>query len=253
MASQNDDSSSSSNMLALIDETSKLISSQHSGIHQELTKLEKREGMIRQLREDQVTHYHSTVWTKDAHGGAYRKVARKEDPSSASIQRSLVLGSKPTSTDLIRPEDLLGYERVDIGPTTNFVGNHMTQGAIDLVQAELLGMADEQKEEETLLLKPVRRPAGILSALRGRRRRLLQGDHTHSTHLSGEGVTADPDTHSNQCDEGELEAALINQRHDQLTNGQGQGLMDLQVLRRQARVLLLNIKTSTRAAPTRLA
>lgn len=31
----------------------------------------------------------------------------------------------------------LGYERAETGPTSNFVGNHMTQGAIDLVQAEL--------------------------------------------------------------------------------------------------------------------
>ena len=31
----------------------------------------------------------------------------------------------------------LGYERVKVGPTTNFVGNHMTQSAIDLVQAHL--------------------------------------------------------------------------------------------------------------------
>lgn len=32
----------------------------------------------------------------------------------------------------------LGYHfGVETGPTSNFVGNHMTQGAIDLVQAEL--------------------------------------------------------------------------------------------------------------------
>lgn len=31
----------------------------------------------------------------------------------------------------------LGYEKPQTGPTTNFVGNHMTQGAIDLVQAQL--------------------------------------------------------------------------------------------------------------------
>jgi hypothetical protein len=32
----------------------------------------------------------------------------------------------------------LGFiHAVEIGPTSNFVGNHMTQGAIDLVQAEL--------------------------------------------------------------------------------------------------------------------
>ena len=32
----------------------------------------------------------------------------------------------------------LGFvHAVEVGPTSNFVGNHMTQGAIDLVQAEL--------------------------------------------------------------------------------------------------------------------
>ena len=31
----------------------------------------------------------------------------------------------------------LGFQHVEVGPTSNFVGNHMTQGAIDLVQAEL--------------------------------------------------------------------------------------------------------------------
>lgn len=43
----------------------------------------------------------------------------------------------------------LGFEKADLGPTTNFVGNHMTQGAIDLVQAELEG---PQEEEAPLLL-----------------------------------------------------------------------------------------------------
>jgi hypothetical protein len=38
--------------------------------------------------------------------------------------------SRPLQVDL-------GYERVKVGPTSNFVGNHMTQGAIDLVQAQL--------------------------------------------------------------------------------------------------------------------
>lgn len=41
-----------------------------------------------------------------------------------------------------RPEDLLGYERVEAGATTNLVGNNMTRGAVDLVAAELKGMAD---------------------------------------------------------------------------------------------------------------
>lgn len=39
----------------------------------------------------------------------------------------------------------LGYERVERGPTTNFVGNHMTQGAIDLVQAELARPAADRQ------------------------------------------------------------------------------------------------------------
>jgi hypothetical protein len=51
----------------------------------------------------------------------------------------------------------LGYERVKVGPTSNFVGNHMTQGAIDLVQAQLelgrrtallkLGLGDETQPQ----------------------------------------------------------------------------------------------------------
>ncbi|KAG1656126.1 hypothetical protein FOA52_007825 [Chlamydomonas sp. UWO 241] len=44
----------------------------------------------------------------------------------------------------MRPEDLLGYERIASGPTTNVVGNHMTQGAIDLVSAELAGLGDDR-------------------------------------------------------------------------------------------------------------
>ena len=42
------------------------------------------------------------------------------------------------------PQMDLGYERCPkLGPTTNFVGNHMTQGAIDLVQAQLEGAGVE--------------------------------------------------------------------------------------------------------------
>lgn len=43
----------------------------------------------------------------------------------------------------------LGYHfPVETGPTSNFVGNHMTQGAIDLVQSEL-----GQKSAKTLRLQ----------------------------------------------------------------------------------------------------
>ena len=35
----------------------------------------------------------------------------------------------------VKPE--LGYEKIRSGPTSNFVGTHMPQGAIELVQSEL--------------------------------------------------------------------------------------------------------------------
>ena len=47
----------------------------------------------------------------------------------------------------------LGYHRAETGPTSNFVGNHMTQGAIDLVQAEL-------KQKTTAVLPLSNEPAG---------------------------------------------------------------------------------------------
>ncbi|GAB4818890.1 hypothetical protein N2152v2_005936 [Parachlorella kessleri] len=53
----------------------------------------------------------------------------------------------------------LGYERVERGLTTNFVGNHMTQGAIDLVQAELEG---PPCSEDLLLLEQSQQPARLL-------------------------------------------------------------------------------------------
>ncbi|GMH40669.1 hypothetical protein BSKO_08573 [Bryopsis sp. KO-2023] len=46
----------------------------------------------------------------------------------------------------------LGYERVETGPTTNFVGNHMTQAAIDLVQADLEDLDEEFDAPEHRIL-----------------------------------------------------------------------------------------------------
>jgi len=43
-------------------------------------------------------------------------------------------------------ERALGFEKPASGPTTNFVGNHMTQGAIDLVQAQLARRDPRQEE-----------------------------------------------------------------------------------------------------------
>ena len=73
------------------------------------------------------------------------KVVRKEPDDGA--RRSLVLAGPAAP----RPEDLLGYEQVDIGPTTNFVGNHMTRGVF-AVQA---WQARTTMSAKTLLLQGV--------------------------------------------------------------------------------------------------
>ncbi|DBB16352.1 TPA: hypothetical protein ACH3X3_014649 [Trebouxia sp. C0006] len=80
---------------------------------------------LRQQRlSDRDKHHHKQLWTKHPHGGQYRKV----------------VSAKKTEVTLQTIEP--GYEKPKSGPTTNFVGNHMTQGAIDLVQAELSPPAD---------------------------------------------------------------------------------------------------------------
>ena len=69
------------------------------------------------------------VWTKGAHGGKY-----KISTGPGSRTGYDALEQNPDGTALtVAP----GYEKPDSGATTNFVGNHMTQGAIDLVQNEL--------------------------------------------------------------------------------------------------------------------
>ena len=72
---------------------------------------------------------HPRVWSKDPHGGAY-KISSGPGASGGYD----ALAQRPDGTVIaVEP----GYERPAIGPTTNFVGNHMTQGAIDLAQGEL--------------------------------------------------------------------------------------------------------------------
>ena len=69
------------------------------------------------------------VWTKDAHGGAYRISTGPGARGGYDALEQLPDG---------RPRDVdPGYEKPATGPTTNFVGNHMTQGAIDLAQNAL--------------------------------------------------------------------------------------------------------------------
>ena len=77
-------------------------------------------------RAEAEEHHHRRVWTKAPHGGAYQLAHSAKGYDALEQARD--------GTPKARP---LGYERPLSGPTTNFVGNHMTQGAIDLVQADL--------------------------------------------------------------------------------------------------------------------
>ena len=100
-----------------------------AGDHSDGRWLARREEKSRK-QADKDAHYHENIWTKDPHGGRYRvstgPAARKgydaleETPDGAKVSAEV------------------GYEKPQVGPTSNFVGNHMTQGAIDLVQGSLV-------------------------------------------------------------------------------------------------------------------
>ena len=89
---------------------------------------EERRAEAESKRLARTTHHSRDVWTKAPHGGAYRNegaaTRRGYDALVASVD------GKPLPVEA-------GYERPQRALTTNFVGNHMTQGAIDLVQSAL--------------------------------------------------------------------------------------------------------------------
>ena len=87
------------------------------------------------------------VWTKDAHGGAY-KISMGPGAKSGYD----ALEEKPDGTALIIEP---GYEKPPTGATTNFVGNHMTQGAIDLAQ-DALTAPDPDREARLERLEQAR-------------------------------------------------------------------------------------------------
>ena len=70
-------------------------------------------------RRDMEEHYHKNIWTKDPHGGRYRRSTGPDARRGYDALEEMKDGSK------VEPE--LGYEKPQIGPTSNFVGNHMTQ------------------------------------------------------------------------------------------------------------------------------
>lgn len=82
-----------------------------------------------QEEEKQYGKIYPRVWTKEPHGGKYKI---STGPGSRSGYDALE--QRPDGSIIpVEP----GYEKPATGATTNFVGNHMTQGAIDLVQNEL--------------------------------------------------------------------------------------------------------------------
>ena len=74
---------------------------------------------VDEKRRDMEAHYHKNIWTKDPHGGRYRRSTGPDARSGYDALEETKDGSK------VEPE--LGYEKPQIGPTSNFVGNHMTQ------------------------------------------------------------------------------------------------------------------------------
>lgn len=100
------------------------------------------EDMVEAQKKEYGKHYPS-VWTKDPHGGQYRI-----DKGPGARKGYDALEQKSDGTIIKRAP---GYEKPQSGPTTNFVGNHMTQGAIDLVQYELTKLDPEGETRKVRL------------------------------------------------------------------------------------------------------
>eukprot|EP00873_Tetraselmis_striata_P007689 jgi/Tetstr1/427953/TSEL_018027.t1 len=101
-------------------ETAKQLAEQTAALEASEAAAERR----RQLAEE---HHHKEIWTKDPHGGSHRKYGNDLTEGYDALEMPNGVAVTPD----------IGYEKPQSGPTTNFVGNHMTQGAIDLVQAQL--------------------------------------------------------------------------------------------------------------------
>ena len=98
-------------------------------------KIVPKEELIKQKSYGKIG---KTVWDKKAHGGKYYISTGEKKKGYDALEQT------PDGT-IIRREP--GYEKPQSGYTTNFVGNHMTQGAIDLVQHELTRVDPKMKEE----------------------------------------------------------------------------------------------------------
>ncbi|KAL0051137.1 hypothetical protein WJX82_002528 [Trebouxia sp. C0006] len=106
---------------------------------------------LRQQRlSDRDKHHHKQLWTKHPHGGQYRKV----------------VSAKKTEVTLQTIEP--GYEKPKSGPTTNFVGNHMTQGCVHLPQdaqaASCPSESGTMSQSESVQMTPVTAADGMLTS-----------------------------------------------------------------------------------------
>ena len=122
-----------------------------------------------------------TVWDKKAHGGKYYISTGKKKKGYDALEQT------PDGT-IIKREP--GYEKPQSGHTTNFVGNHMTQGAIDLVQHELTRVDPKMKEERMRRLEEAkgikREPPKLLKVEKNKKKVLMIGDREKGDTDDGE-------------------------------------------------------------------
>ena len=122
-----------------------------------------------------------TVWDKKAHGGKYYISTGEKKKGYDALEQT------PDGT-IIKREP--GYEKPQSAHTTNFVGNHMTQGAIDLVQHELTRDDPKMKEERMRRLEEAkgikREPPKLLKVEKNKKKVLMIGDREKGDTDDGE-------------------------------------------------------------------
>lgn len=122
-----------------------------------------------------------TVWDKKAHGGKYYISTGEKKKGYDALEQT------PDGT-IIKREP--GYEKPQSAHTTNFVGNHMTQGAIDLVQHELTRVDPKMKEERMRRLEEAkgikREPPKLLKVEKNKKKVLMIGDREKGDTDDGE-------------------------------------------------------------------
>ena len=121
-----------------------------------------------------------TVWDKKAHGGKYYISTGEKKKGYDALEQT------PDGT-IIKREP--GYEKPQSGHTTNFVGNHMKQGAIDLIQHELTRVDPKMKEERMRRLeeaKGIKREPPKLLKVEKNKKKVLSGDREKGDTDDGE-------------------------------------------------------------------